>query len=385
MIGQVLEVTRFNLLSIKDRIYASLVIVVGIAAVVSVLVSILAMGSGFQATLVDAASPYRALVLRKGSDGEMSSGVDQNAAAVISQLSGIVGVSTELFTVADVPKRDTDAAANLPLRGVSPDGFSMRPAIRIVEGRMFNWGTREVIAGVKAAHEFAGVDIGNELPLRDMTLPIVGFFEADGGAYESELWTDVRTMQGALRRPDFSALRVQYDPAMSDSLNELVEEDKRLQLEFVPETEFYAEQSQTTSEIISVFGYVVAGIMAVGAIFGALNTMYSAVSVRSREIATLRALGFAGLPVVVSVMIEALFLALSGGVLGALGSYLAFNGYTASTLNQTSFSQVAFDFAVTPYLMSLGVIWALVLGFVGGLLPAVQAVRMPIVNVLRAE
>lgn len=385
MIGQIFEVTRFNLLSIKDRLYSSLVIVVGIAAVVGVLVSILAMGTGFQATLVDAASPDRALVLRKGSDGEMSSGVDQDAAAIVSQFPGIARVSTELFAVADVPKRDTDAVANLPLRGVSEDGFTMRPAIQIVEGRMFNWGTREVIAGVKAAHEFAGVDLGNELPLRDMTLPIVGFFEADGGAYESELWTDVRTMQGALRRPDFSALRVQYDPSMVEPLNDLVEDDKRLQLDFVPETEFYAEQSKGTSGIISVFGYVVAGIMAVGAIFGALNTMYSAVSARAREIATLRALGFAGLPVVISVMIEALLLALSGGVLGALGSYLAFNGYTASTLNQASFSQVAFDFAVTPDLMSLGVVWALSLGFIGGLLPAVQAALMPIVNVLRGE
>lgn len=385
MIGQVLEVTRFNLLSIKDRLYSSLVIVVGIGAVVSVLVSILAMGMGFQATLADAASPDRAVVLRKGSDSEMNSGVGQEAAAVVSQLAGVAGASAELFAVADVPKRDTDAPANLPLRGVSPDGFTMRPAVRIVEGRMFEWGTREAIAGVKAAHEFKGVDLGNELPLRDMSLPIVGFFEAEGGAYESELWADVRTMQGALRRPDFSALRVQYDPAMGESLNELVEEDKRLQLDFIPETEYYAEQSEGTSGIIYVFGYVVAGIMAVGAIFGALNTMYSAVSVRSREIATLRALGFAGFPVVVSVMIEALLLALAGGVLGAAGSYLAFNGYTASTLSQVSFSQVAFDFAVTPELMSLGVVWAVVLGFVGGLLPAVQAVRMPIVNVLRAE
>lgn len=385
MIGQIFEVTRFNLLSMKDRVYSSLVIVVGIGAVVAVLVSVLAMGSGFQATLIDAASPDRALILRKGSDGEMSSGVGQDAAAVVAQLPGVVGVSAELFAVADVPKRDSDGVANLPLRGVSPDGFTMRPSVRVVEGRMFKWGTREVIAGVKAAHEFQGVDLGAELPLRDMSLPIVGFFEADGGAYESELWTDVRTMQGALRRPDFSALRMQYDPDMEASLNDLVEEGKRLQLDFIPETEFYAEQSQGTTAIINVFGYVVAIIMAIGAIFGALNTMYSAVSVRAREIATLRALGFAGLPVVVSVMIEALLLALLGGVIGAGGSYVAFNGYTASTLNQASFSQVAFDFAVTPELMSLGVIWAIALGFVGGLLPAVQAVLAPIVDVLSAE
>lgn len=385
MIDQILEVTRFNLLSIKDRVYSSLVIVVGIGAVVSVLVSILSMGMGFQKSLADAASPDRAIVLRKGADSEMTSGIGQEAAAIISQLAGVEGVSGELITVADVPKRDTGSVANLPMRGVSAEGVTMRGAVRIVEGRMFEWGTREVIAGVKAAHEFEGVDLGNELPLRDMSLPIVGFFEADGGVYETELWADVRTMQGALRRPDFSALRVQYDPALGESLNASVEDDKRLALDFVPETEYYAEQSEGTSGIIYVFGFVVATIMAVGAVFGALNTMYSAVSMRSREIATLRALGFAGLPVVVSVMIEALLLALIGGVLGAAGSYLAFNGYTASTLNQATFSQVAFDFAVTPELMIFGIMWAIALGFIGGLLPAVQAVLMPIMDVLRGE
>ena len=385
MIGQIFEITRFNLLSIKDRIYSSLVIIVGIAAVVSVLVSILAMGNGFRETLVDAASADRAVVLRKGSDGEMSSGVGQEEAAIISQFPGVHEVSTELFSVADVPKRGEESSANLSLRGVSSEGFAIRPEVKIVAGRMFTWGTREVIAGVKAAHEFQGVDLDRELPLRDMKLSIVGLFEADGGAYESELWADVRTMQGALRRPGFSSLRVRFDPSESDSLDELVEEDKRLQLEFTPETEFYAEQSRSMSGLIKVFGYGVASIMAVGAIFGALNTMYSAVSARAREIATLRALGFAGFPVVVSVMVEALVLALLGGALGAGGAYLVFNGYTASTLNQSSFSQVAFDFAVTADLMVLGVVWALALGFIGGILPALQASLMPIVQVLRGE
>ena len=385
MIGQIFEITRFNLLSMKDRVYSSLVIIVGIAAVVSVLVSILAMGNGFRETLVDAAGADRAIVLRKGSDGEMSSGVGQEAAAIISQLPGVQEVSTELFSVADVPKRGEESSANLSLRGVSSEGFAIRPEVKVVAGRMFTWGTREVIAGVKAAHEFQGVDLDRELPLRDMKLSIVGLFEADGGAYESELWADVRTMQGALRRPDFSSLRVRFDPSESVSLNELVEEDKRLQLEFTPETEFYAEQSSSMSGLIKFFGYGVASIMAVGAIFGALNTMYSAVSVRAREIATLRALGFAGFPVVVSVMVEALVLALLGGALGAGGAYLVFNGYSASTLNQSSFSQVAFDFAVTGDLMVLGVVWALLLGFIGGLLPALQAALMPIVQVLRGE
>ncbi len=385
MIGQTLEVTRFNLLSLGDRLYSSLVIVVGIGAVVSVLVSILAMGQGFRASLVDAASPERALVLRVGSDGELNSSVSVNDAAIISRFQGILDTSTELFTVADVPKRDTDTAANLPLRGVSAEGLLMRPEVQVVQGRMFEWGTREVIAGVKASAEFQGVDLNAELPLRDMNLSIVGLFEAGSGIYESEIWADALTIQGAMRRPDFSSLRVRFDPSMLEMLGQRFEDDKRLQHKFVPEAEFYAEQSEGTTGLITVFGYVVASIMAVGAIFGALNTMYSAVSARSREIATLRALGFQGLPVVVSVMVEALALALIGGLLGACGSWLVFNGYTASTINQTSFSQVAFDFAVTPELMSLGVIWALALGFVGGLLPAIQAVRLPIVQVLRGE
>ena len=385
MIRQTFEITRFNLLGLKHRLYSSLVIVVGIGAVVSVLVSILAMGNGFRASLVDAASPDRALVLRKGSDGEMNSSVSTEQAAIISQFSGVYETSTELFAVADVPKRDTGAPANLPLRGVSAEAFAVRPEVEIVAGRPFEWGTREVIAGVKASAEFQGVDLDGELPMRDMQLTIVGLFESNGGVYETEIWGDVRTLQGAMRRPDFTSLRVRFDPAMIDALNERLEADKRLQHSFVPESEFFAKQSQGTSAIINVFGYLVAGIMAVGAIFGALNTMYSAVSVRAREIATLRALGFKGLPVVISVMVEALALALLGGILGAGGAYALFNGYTASTLNQSSFSQVAFDFAVTPGLMSLGVIWAIALGFVGGLLPAVQAAKMPIVQVLRAE
>ena len=385
MIAQTLEITRFNLLGLRARLYSSLVIVVGIGAVVSVLVSILAMGNGFRASLVDAASPDRALVLRAGSDGEMNSSVTTEQAAIISQLDGVHEASTELFAVADVPKRDTGITANLPLRGVSEAAFTIRPEVKILQGRPFEWGTREVIAGVKAAAEFQGVELGSELPMRDMKLSIVGLFESDGGIYETEIWGDVRTMQGAMRRPDFTSLRVRFDPSMIDTLNLRLEDDKRLQHSFLPETEFYAKQSASTSGIIMVFGYVVASIMAVGAIFGALNTMYSAVSIRAREIATLRALGFAALPVVISVMVEALALALAGGIAGASGAYLAFNGYTASTLNQASFSQVAFDFAVTPELMSLGVTWAIVLGFIGGLLPAVQAARMPIVQVLRGE
>ncbi len=385
MIAQTLEITRFNLLGLQSRLYSSLVIVVGIGAVVSVLVSILAMGNGFRASLVDAARPDRALVLRAGSDGEMNSSVSIEQAAIISQMEGVFEASTELFAVADVPKRDNDAAANLPLRGVSAEAFSIRPEVKIIAGRAFEWGTSEVIAGVKASAEFQGVDLGSELPMRDMELSIVGLFESDGGIYETEIWGDVRTLQGAMRRPDFTSLRVRFDPSMIDALNQRLEDDKRLQHSFLPETEFYAQQSESTSGIIIVFGYIVAGIMAVGAIFGALNTMYSAVSVRAREIATLRALGFAALPVVVSVMIEALALAVAGGIVGAGSAYLLFNGYTASTLNQSSFSQVAFDFAVTPELMTLGVTWALALGFVGGLLPALQAARMPIVQVLRGE
>ncbi|MYB38246.1 MAG: ABC transporter permease [Gammaproteobacteria bacterium] len=387
MLGQVLEVTLMNLRNVRSRLGSSSVIVVGIAGVVGVLIALLAMAAGFRATLETGGAPDRAIVMRDGSESEMLSNVSPNDRFYVSTFAGIDAASAELYTVADVPKRDTGLDANLIVRGVEAEAFEVRPEVRIVEGRNFVPGRAEIIAGRNAQSEFAGLDIGNSLEFRNSEWTVVGVFEDGGSAHESEIWVDLAVAQSAFRRGGtVSSLRLRVDsPASMDALRARVEDDKQLDLKLVPEEEYLAAQASGLATTIELFGTVVAYIMAVGAVFAALNTMYSAVVSRTVEIATLRALGFGGLPVVVSVMIEAIALAFIGGLLGAAIAWFGFNGYTVSTLNNASFSQIAFDFAVTPELMTNGLIWALVLGTIGGLFPAVRAARLPITTALRGE
>jgi len=387
MLGQVLEVTLMNLRNVKSRLGSSSVIVVGIAGVVGVLIALLAMAAGFRATLETGGAPDRAIVMRDGSESEMLSNVSPNDRFYVSTFAGIDAASAELYTVADVPKRDTGLDANLIVRGVEAEAFEVRPEVRIVQGRNFVPGRAEIIAGRNAQAEFAGLDIGSSLEFRNSEWTVVGVFEDGGSAHESEIWVDLAVAQSAFRRGGtVSSLRLRVDsPASMDALRARVEDDKQLDLKLVPEEEYLAAQASGLATTIELFGTVVAYIMAVGAVFAALNTMYSAVVSRTVEIATLRALGFGGLPVVVSVMIEAIALAFIGGLLGAAIAWFGFNGYTVSTLNNASFSQIAFDFAVTPELMTNGLIWALVLGTIGGLFPAVRAARLPITTALRGE
>ena len=387
MLGQVLEITLMNLRNVSSRLGSSSVIVVGIAGVVGVLIALLAMAAGFRATLEQGGDPDRAIVMRDGSESEMLSNVAPNDRFYVSTFDGIEAASAELYTVADVPKRDTGLDANLIVRGVEAEAFTVRPEVRIISGRNFVPGRAEVIAGRGAQGEFAGLDIGNSFEFRNSEWTVVGVFEDGGSAHESEIWVDLAVAQSAFRRGGtVSSLRLRVDsPESMAALKQRVEDDKQLDLKFLPEEEYLAAQASGLATTIELFGTVVAYIMAIGAVFAALNTMYSAVVSRTVEIATLRALGFGGLPVVVSVMIEALALALLGGVLGAAIAWLGFNGYTVSTLNNASFSQIAFDFAVTPELMTNGLIWSLILGTIGGLFPAVRAARLPITTALRGE
>jgi len=385
MLSQIVEITMLNLRNIPSRLGSSSVIVVGIAGVVGVLVALLAMGAGFRAALERAGDPHRVVVLRGGSTGELSSGLGTEARNIVGSLEGVTFASGEMFVVADLPKRANQSMANVVVRGVEDAAFEIRPEVRIVAGRRFEPGRGEVIAGRGAAAEFQGVELGGSIEFRDTTWTIVGIFEADGSAYESELWADLGAAQSAFRTPGFvSSLRLKVDdPAVVVDIAARVDDDPRLDLEVIREDIYYSNQSTTMTTLITGFGYAVASIMAIGAVFAALNTMYTAVANRTVEIATLRALGFGGMPVVISVMIEALLLAVAGGVAGAGLTYLIFNGMTVSTLNQASFSQVAFDFAVTGRLVMLGLIWAVVLGLVGGLFPAVRAARLPITAALR--
>ena len=386
MFGQIFQITLLSLRNLPSRLGSSSVIIVGIGGVVGVLVAILAMAKGFEASMDRAGAPDRAIVMRGGSTSELSSGMGPEEMAVISSFSEVTASSGELYLVADVPKRSNQSPANLAIRGVEQAAFDIRPEISITAGRTFDTGKTEMIAGRGAVAEFQGVEVGSTIELRNSVWSIVGVFEADGSVYESEVWADLATTQSIFRREgNVSSMRVRLaSPDVASLLSERVKEDPRLDLTLTGEDEYFKNQSQQLTALIENFGYAVAAIMAVGAIFAALNTMYTAVSTRTVEIATLRALGFGGAPVVASVVLEALLLAVLGGGIGAAVAYFGFNGWTVSTLSG-AFSQVAFDFTVTPELLMYGIVWAVGLGLIGGLFPAVRAARLPITTALRGE
>lgn len=390
-IEQIFAITLMNLRTIPARWASSLVIVVGVAGVVAVMIALLSMAQGFSSTLKRAGHADRAIVLRGGATGELSSNFNTERAQIVANLPGIAvldgapAASPELYLVADVPKRANGIPANLPLRGITLRGVALRPEIKIVQGRMFAAGKAELIAGRGAANQFRGIDLGAKVKLRDATFTVVGIFTADGGGQESECWLDLPLVQDLFRGPGaLSSMRVALtSPAAVAQLKAAVESDRRLDMTVTDEPSYYAGQSKRLTALINGFGYGVAIIMGIGALFAALNTMYSAVSARTTEIATLRALGFGGMPVMTSVVMEAMLLAVAGGVIGGVIAYFAFNGNTVSTLNQSSFSQVAFDFAVTPKLVGQGITIALLLGLIGGLLPAWRAARLPVTLALR--
>ena len=387
MLRQILEITLMNLRNVNSRRGASSVIVVGIAGVVAVLIGLLSMAAGFSAAMKDSSRPDRAIVMRAGSSDELDSWLANDEMNVITQLPGIAIASGEIYVALDLPKRATRKTATVVGRGVQAEAFAVRPELHIVEGRAFTPGHNEMLVGAAAAREYVGLEVGDRVELRDQPWTVVGHFETDGSATESEVWMDLATAQSVFRRSGaVNSIRVQSkNPDQLISINAQIQNDPRLRAALIAESEFYGGQSKTQTALIETFAYFVAAIMAIGAVIAALNSMYAAVSVRTVEIATLRALGFGNAPVVASVMIEALVLALLGGVLGGAIVYLAFDGYSASTLNNAAHAQVAFGFRVTPRLLQLGIVWALALGFVGGLLPALRAARMPITTALRGE
>ncbi|HET6604431.1 MAG TPA: ABC transporter permease [Xanthomonadaceae bacterium] len=388
---QVWEISLGNLRSIPQRLGTSLVIVIGIAGVVAVLVALLAMGEGFRHTLASTGSDDRALVLRSGANEELASGFAREQADAIAQAPGVARdpdgralVSPERYILTNLVNRANQEPSNIPVRGVDPVAFTLRPEVRIVEGRMLVPGAREVIVGRKLAGEFLGTGVGDSVPVRDGDWRVVGVFESGGDVHESELWVDRATLDGVLRSSAVGSVMVQLeDAAAFDRFEQAVADDPRVNVDVKRQSAYYAAQSEATGTFIRVLGTVVASIMALGAIFAALNTMYSAVSTRTREIATLRAIGFGGGPVVTSVLVESLALALLGGLLGGLLAWVLFNGFTVSTLNFQTFSQVAFSFRVTPELLVRGLVWALAIGLVGGLLPALRAARLPVTTALR--
>ena len=355
--------------------------------VVIVFVAVLSIAEGFRAALTGAGSPDTAIIMRGGSDTELSSGLALASTRIIKDAPGIRRTdggpvaSAELFVVVDVPKRSTGSPANVPLRGVEPAAFGVREEVRIVEGRAFRPGTNEIIVGRSAANQFAGIDLGATQRWGESTWEVVGIFEADGTIAESEIWCDARVLQPAYRRGDsFQSVYAKLDSAGDfDAFKDALTTDPRLDVMVEREDVYYMGQSQAITGI----GTVIALLMGIGAVFGGINTMYTAVASRTREIATLRALGFGGLPVVISVMVESVALCVTGGVIGGLLAYAGFNGYQTATITWQTFSQVAFAFAVTPALLVQGIVWAVVMGFFGGLFPAIRAARLPVATALR--
>lgn len=389
--SQIGTITAMNVRNMSARMASSVVALIGIAGVVTVLVGVLSIGEGFRAVLDQSGADDVAIVIRNGATDELGSGLTLEQTKVIADNSllardaeGVIA-SPELYVVVDVPMKSTGTAANVPLRGVGPQAPKLRQNFKIVEGRAFEPGTFEVIAGRGASSQFAGLTIGSKLRWGTTEWVVTGIFEDKGSVSESEIWTNDSVLQNAYNRgPSFQSARVKLKSAADfRAFKDALTTDPRLNVRAYTEREYYEEQSKSLQTLVRSIGTAIAVLMGLGAIFAALNTMYSAVSARTREIATLRAMGFGAAPVVASVLVEGILIGLAGGAIGGLIAYVAFNGVRASTLNFSSFSQISFAFTVTPALLTQAIVYALILGLVGGLLPSLRAARLPIATGLR--
>lgn len=391
-IAQTTAVTLMNLRNIPSRMSSTLVAVIGIAGVVMVTVGVFSIATGLSQSIADTSNPATVVVLRAAATGEMDSGITNEEAKILTDIEGIarddegVLISPELFVVVDVPRKSTGTGSNVPLRGV--DGaraFAVRGGVEIKEGRMFEPGVNEIIVGEGAAAQFEGIALGDSVRWGRNEWRVVGIMDSGGGIPDSEIWTDAKVLQGAYRRgSNFSVVRVKLDdPARFNEFKDRLTSDPRLNVKAITESQFYSERTQALRNFTSIIGVAVGALMALGAVFTALNTMYSAVSARTREIGTLRAMGFSSGPVIVSVLLEALALGLLGGLVGGVLAWLIFNGLQVATLNYQTFSQVTFSFAVTSTLLVGGILFALAMGFFGGVIPAIRAALMPITSALR--
>jgi putative ABC transport system permease protein len=381
----------YNLRSVRARWPSSIVAVVGIAGTVGVFVAMLSLARGFRATLVSSGSEDNAIVMRAGATSEMMSGVDLDSVKIIDDAPGVAHdasgpmVTSEVVAVAPFPLVSTGTDANVQVRGVSANVLTIRKNVKIVEGRMFQPGLSELIVGHNVSHTYTGLTLNNTVRFGGGNWTVVGVFDAGGSAFDSEVWTDARVLDDVYKRPTnvFQSVTIHLNsPEAMQQFKDSVTSDPRLNVQASREIDYYAKQSRTMTTLITVLGGMVAAVMAIGAIFGALNTMYSAVAERSREIATMRALGFAGPSVVFSFLIEALLVSFIGGVLGCL-AVLPLNGLTTGAMNWQTFSHLAFAFRITPDLLVGGIIFALFMGIIGGLPPAIRAAQRPIALALR--
>ena len=390
-LAQTVAVTGVTLRSLSQRLGSSIVAVIGIAGVVIVFTAVLSIAEGFRAAMQGTGDPQTVIVLRAASDTEMTSGFGGEEARLITEAPGIeqsadgVHASPELFVIVGHPLKRSGTDANVPLRGLTPVALKVRPKVRIVEGRMFNPGTNEIVVGRAASQQFQGLTVGSSVRWGASPWTVVGIFDAGGSVAESELWSDARVLQSAYRRGNSYQSVYARLASVDDfqAFKDALRTNPGLQVTASCEPDYYSQQSQVLQTVIRSVGFGIAFLMALGAIFGALNTMYSAVANRTREIATLRALGFGSGPVVVSVLVEAVLLSLVGGIIGGGLAWIAFDGYQTATMNWQSFSQVAFAFKVTPALLANGMLFAVVMGLIGGFFPALRAARLPVVTALR--
>jgi putative ABC transport system permease protein len=388
---QVYAVSLFSLRTIPQRMGSAVTTTVGIAGVVGVFVGVLSIAEGFRAAMSVPGSDNVAIVLRSGADSEMTSGLSREETRLISDAPGIVRApdgpltSSELFVIINLPKRSTGTDANVPLRGVQKSAMDVRSDFKIVEGRAFELGRNEVIVGAGALRAFAGLDVGKKFRVGQNEWEVVGIFTGGGGSAESEVWTDAAVLQPAYNRGDtFQSVYAKLSsPDAFAGFKDALTTNPQLKIKTLRQGDFLADQSSMLTGFIRGIGVFITTLMALGALFGALNTMYSAVAARTREIATLRALGFGAGPIILSVMFESLVLALIGGSVGAAVAYFAFDGFRTSTINFQTFSQVAFAFSVTPKLLAYAVVWVAIIGLFGGLFPAIRAARLPIATALR--
>ncbi len=381
----------YNLRSVRARWTSAIVAVLGIAGTVGVFVAMLSLARGFKATLVSSGSEDNAMIMRAGATSEMTGGVGIDTVKIVQDAPGIARgadgplVTAEVVLVAPIPLISTGTDANVQVRGVSKNVLEIRNKFKIIQGRMFQPGLAEVVVGKNANIEYSGLTVGNTIGLGSVRWNVVGVFDAGGSAFDSEIWADAHLLGPAYNRPDTFFQSVTAHLASPDSLQPLRDSlttDPRLNVDVSREIDYYSKQSTRLTTLITVLGGLVAGIMAIGAVFGALNTMYSAVSERGREIATMRALGFGGPAVVFSFVIEALLISFVGGLIGCL-AVLPLNGLTTGAMNLQTFSHLAFAFKITTELLVKGVIFALFMGVLGGLFPAIRAASLPISHALR--
>jgi putative ABC transport system permease protein len=390
MIRQILAITAMNLRSLPHRMSSAWVIVVGIAVTVAITVSVLAMEAGFTKTLKGTARLDRAIVIRKDSQSELASGLSRANVLSIVDAPGVRKgtdlksiASAEALVIVALVQKATGTDANVTLRGIGANALTLRPEMRLVEGRMFNPAVRELIVGKSARGQFKGLNVGSSVAIHNSDWTVVGIFESGGDAHESELQGDIDTVLSLYQRNHFQSVTVMLDrPEDFDRFKAALTTDPTLVVDVMRETDYYSKQSESLAKLLSGLAFFVGGIMALGATSAALNTMYSAVSARTMEIATLRAIGFSGLPVVISVLAESLLLSLLGSVIGCTLVWVFFNGNTVNTLSG-NFTQLVFRLAVPPSLLISGVFLACSIGTVGGLFPAIRAARLPIADILR--